>query len=143
MSSEPSDDVLALRQLAGSVRKGEAMFRAPDMRATVQWYVGLGFTVADEFEDAGELTFARLSFGECAFALSPGATTGPRDTSLWLFTERVVELYQRMKRLTSSFDEELYAPFYGGQQFSVRDPNGLVLVFWQPDGLTAQPGASA
>jgi hypothetical protein len=28
------------------------------------------------------------------------------------------------------FDEELYDPFYGGRQFSLRDPNGYGLVFY-------------
>lgn len=27
------------------------------------------------------------------------------------------------------FDEGLYEPFYGGRQFSVRDVNGLELIF--------------
>ena len=30
------------------------------------------------------------------------------------------------------FEEDLYSPFYGGRQFSVRDPNGLSVVFHQP-----------
>jgi hypothetical protein len=32
-----------------------------------------------------------------------------------------------------SFDEDLYGPFYGGRQFSVRDPNGCSLIFYQPE----------
>jgi hypothetical protein len=34
------------------------------------------------------------------------------------------------------FEEDLYEPFYGGRQFSIRDPNGLALIFWHPEWLT-------
>jgi hypothetical protein len=33
------------------------------------------------------------------------------------------------------FEEDLYTPFYGGWQFSIRDINGLALIFWQPEWL--------
>jgi hypothetical protein len=32
-------------------------------------------------------------------------------------------------------DRDLYTPFYGGRQFSIRDINGLALIFWQPEWL--------
>jgi catechol 2,3-dioxygenase-like lactoylglutathione lyase family enzyme len=141
-------DTGELAQLASSVTKSAPMFRVADMRATVRWYQALGFRVHDEYEAGGELTFARLSFGSSELALSPGARTGPRDVSLWLFTDRIDEIYQLVKarqlRATRSreagdsqaleirFDEDLYTPFHGGRQFSVRDPNGLSLIFFQP-----------
>jgi hypothetical protein len=108
--------------------------------------------VEDRYEDGGELIFARLSFGNGEFTLSPGATAGPSDVSLWFFTNRVQDLYQLLKdrqlRLARAaltgvssqepevrFDEDLYEPFYGGRQFSVRDNNNLALIFWQPAWL--------
>jgi ankyrin repeat protein len=147
--SPVGSDGTELRQLADSVRKGDPMFRVPDMRATVQWYQAIGFALIDAYEDSGDLVFARLSFGKCELTLSPGATAGPRDVSLWLYTDRVEELYRQLKNrqvqaagVTPSvgdaevpFEEDLYAPFYGGRQFSIRDINGLTLIFWQPDWL--------
>ena len=128
------------------------MFTVRDMRATVRWYESIGFSVHDRYEDGGELTFARLSLGSGEFTLSPGATTGPRDVSLWFLTDRVQDLYEPLKErqflvaqaLLSGgssetpevrFDEDLYEPFYGGRQFSIRDINDLSLVFWQPPWL--------
>ena len=131
----------AIRALAGSIRKSEPMFWVADMRATVAWYESIGFELADSFEDDGEPVFARLTFGAGALTLSPGAATGPRDVRLWFFTDRVRDLYGALKSAsdngnpTLAFDEELYEPFYGGQQFSIRDPNGLSLIFWQPAWL--------
>ena len=79
--------------------------------------------------------------------------------SLWFYTDRVEELYHHLKarQLQAAvgdaslrtdaaeipFDEDLYVPFYGGRQFGIRDPNGLSLIFWQPDWLVSseQPAA--
>jgi hypothetical protein len=92
-----------------------------------------------------------VRFGQAEFTLSPGATTGPRDVSLWFFTSRVEELYalfkeQQLRRARATgadtndepdvpFEEDLYEPFYGGRQFSIRDIDGLTLIFWQPTWL--------
>lgn len=144
-----------LAALQASVRQSYPMLSVPDMRATVGWYESIGFTARDRYEESGELLFVRLTFGACEFALSSGGGARSRDVSLWLFTDRVRELYeafkQRVLHATAPdaaggspevrFEEDLYAPFYGGQQFSIRDINGLSLVFWQPDWL--QPAASS
>jgi ankyrin repeat protein len=138
--------------VASSIRKSAPMFRVPDMRATLRWYESIGFAVEDRYEEGGDLMFARLSFGQGEFTLSPGATVGPRDVSLWFFTDRVQELYELLKErqlrmaqaaLTSDsskepevrFEEDIYEPFYGGRQFSIRDNNDLSLIFWQPAWL--------
>jgi catechol 2,3-dioxygenase-like lactoylglutathione lyase family enzyme len=133
------------------VKKISPMFAVRDMRATVRWYQSIGFTLADEYEDSGDLVFARLTFGNGEFTLGPGGNPGPRDVSLWFFTDRVEPLYkafkQRQLRAAGSatnadagdfevrFEEDLYTPFYGGRQFGIRDINGLSLIFWQPEWL--------
>ena len=129
-----------------------------DVRATVRWYQAIGFTLHDEYEDSGELVFARLTFGNGEFTLGPGRNPGPRDVTLWFFTDRVEALYDalRQRQLSAEgrapnavagefevrFDEDLYTPFYGGRQFSIRDINGLTLIFWQPDWLTPGGGSA-
>jgi ankyrin repeat protein/catechol 2,3-dioxygenase-like lactoylglutathione lyase family enzyme len=139
-AATPEDGPMADRPdliatLSGSVKKGDPMFSVADMRATVSWYESIGFTVIDRYEDHGELTFAKLSFGRCEFGLSPGGNPGPRDVSLWFYTDRIQDLYELFKAQRVAFDEDLYVPFYGGHQFSIRDINGLSLIFWQPDWL--------
>ena len=138
--------------ISASVKKSDPMFSVADMRATVHWYESIGFTVIDRYEDDGELMFAKLSFGACEFGLSPGGSPGPRDVSLWFYTNCIQDLYEVLKarqiRVAQAalagatvepevrFDEDLYVPFYGGRQFSIRDINGLSLIFWQPDWLS-------
>lgn len=119
---------------ARSIGKSVPMFFVRDMRATVQWYESMGFTVSDQYEDDGELVFATVSLGAGEFALSPGGDSGPRNVNFWFFTDRVEEFYRlfREQKPDVRFDEDLYEPFYGGRQFSIFDNNGLSLVFWQP-----------
>ena len=86
------------------------------------------------------MDWARLEFGKSAIMLVPGHVR----TSLWFYTDRIDDLYQvyRSRQLRAAhaaldgedvpqvrFDEGLYEPFYGGRQFSVRDVNGLELIF--------------
>jgi ankyrin repeat protein len=141
----------AMIAAAKSVKKISPMFAVRDMRATVRWYQSLGFTPQDEYEDCGELVFARLTFGNGEFTLGPGGNPGPANVSLWFFTDRVQELYEVLKarqlraagralnaadgEVEVRFEEDLYTPFYGGWQFSIRDINGLALIFWQPEWL--------
>jgi ankyrin repeat protein len=147
-----------LKSAGTSVKGSSPMFRVPDMRATVAWYESIGFTVADRYEDSGELTFARITFGGGEFALTGGSDAGPRDVSLWFFTDRIQELYELFKRrqrasLAASadaaslpdvgFEQDLYEPFYGGRQFDVRDCNGLSLIFWQPPWLSSGAATTA
>jgi ankyrin repeat protein len=136
---------------AKSVKSSSPMFRVSDLRATVKWYQSIGFTPRDEYEDCGELVFARLTFGNGEFTLGPGGDPGPANVSLWFFTDRVQELYDILKarqlraagrastaadgEVDVRFEEDLYTPFYGGRQFSIRDINGLALIFWQPEWL--------
>jgi ankyrin repeat protein len=143
-------DPAGVSAFAGSIQKSMPMFFVRDMRATVRWYESIGFTVSEQFEDGDQLVFARVSFGNGGFALSPGGASGFRDVRLWFFTDRVEDLYQVLKKRQQRaahaafadvpgeepdvwFEEDLYEPFYGGRQFSVRDLNGLHLIFWQPD----------
>lgn len=114
------------------IRKSEPMFSVPDMRATVQWYRSLGFTVEGEHERDGALVFAHVTYGGGAFAIGPGASP-PSGVSLWFFTDDIDAVHAHMKARGVPFAEAMYHPFYGGRQFSICDCNGLNLIFWQPE----------
>jgi ankyrin repeat protein len=146
---------------AASVKRVSPMFWVRDVRATVRWYRSIGFTVHDEYEDSGELAFARLTFGNGEITLSSGGNPGTRDVALWFYTDRIQELYDVLKRhqlraagaaerpshadapFEVQFNEDLYTPFYGGRQFSIRDVNGLSLIFWQHEWLVPGSGPAA
>jgi ankyrin repeat protein len=154
--TSPSDGIVPA---ASSVRRGVPMVSVPDMRATMRWYESIGFATEDQYEDGGEVRFAKLTFGDSVLTLTPSGGPRPCGVSLWFFSDRVADLYQwfKARQLRSAravlaggepaalpvpFEQDLHAPFYGGRQFSVRDPNGLELVFYQPDWLrpSGEPG---
>ena len=143
----PTDVRSDLAAAAKSVTQLAPMLSVADPRATVRWYQSIGFTVHDEYEHDGQLVFARLTFGEAFFTVGPGGDPGPRAMSMWFFCRGVEELYRaftmRQQHAAAggaptsadpniAFEEDLYTPFYGGRQFSIRDLNGVSLVFWQP-----------
>src|SRR5688572_9224701 len=121
---------------AASVKMSAPSFAVRDTRATVRWYQSIGFTLADAYEDGGELVWARLTFGKGEFTLGPGGNPGPRHVALWFITDRVQELHELVKArqlhagdadgttvATDSairFQQDLYEPFYGGRQFDIR-----------------------
>ncbi|MGH7615101.1 MAG: ankyrin repeat domain-containing protein [Gemmatimonadales bacterium] len=130
----------SMAALGDSIRKHIPMFAVPDMAATIAWYTSMGFTLQGRHPEQGEMDWACLSYGGSEIMLVPGRGR----TSLWFYTDRIDALYEfvRARQLEAAraalagevepgvrFDEALYEPFYGGRQFSVRDLNGLELIF--------------
>ena len=122
---------------------------APDMEATAAWYQAIGFTEAAAYEDNGKLDYVVLWFGAAGIHLNRFGEP-LKGASLWIDTDRIDDIYERLKqrqlhamqaaladepgdRIEVRFVEDLYAPFYGGRQFGIQDPNGVVLYFHQPD----------
>jgi len=139
---------------AEGVDKGESPhrgIRAPitptlcvtDVDATVAWYRALGFSLDERYPASGPISWAALSWGKASLTVQPRVRRPHDQVSLWFHTDGIEELYQalRARQLaavgggTSSaadavhFLEDLYEPFYGGRQFSIRDLNGCELVF--------------
>lgn len=133
----------SIQEFADGITGSEPMFSVADMRATLRWYKAIGFSVPFEYEDGGEVHFARVAFGAAKFCLSPGGEPGPRDVSFWLYTTDIDSLYRRLRAMQQQreqrsdlpivkFEEDLHTPFYSGRQFSIKDPNGVTLIFLQP-----------
>jgi ankyrin repeat protein len=136
-----------LEGLAESVQGFGVSFHAPDMRATVAWYEAIGFSVTSRYEDDGELDYVVMSFGAARVHFSRFGER-VKGASLWLYTDRIDEIYQRLKQrqfkyveadaaaqdtaVAIRFTQDLYAPFYGGRQFDIQDPNGVSVYFHGP-----------
>jgi ankyrin repeat protein/uncharacterized glyoxalase superfamily protein PhnB len=122
------------------------MLCVADVGAAVAWYTSLGFTLRARYPEAGEMTWAALAWGPVELMVQPLGGR-PRDqVALWFHTRRIEDLYGLFKgrQLDAAraalagdtagkpgiqFLEDLYEPFYGGRQFSIRDPHGFELVF--------------
>jgi uncharacterized glyoxalase superfamily protein PhnB len=98
------------------------------------------------------LDWRSVRFGDAELMFVPstepwrGATMG---LSLWIRTDRLDDVYallkqqqlERARELLAGegddkpevrFTGDLYTAFYGQREFSIRDPNGVELNFFQP-----------
>jgi len=133
--------------LRDSMRKQVTpMLCVADVGVAVAWYTSLGFKLQGRYPEVGEMSWAALSFGKTELMVQQRGRRASDQIALWFHTARIDELYELFKsrQLRASqaaldgktaenpeihFLEDLYEPFHGGRQFSVRDINGLELVF--------------
>ncbi len=110
------------------------MIHVPDVREAVNWYESIGFLVIDTGEVDGEMVWAMLSFGDGRIMFDEGG--GPsaqdrREVDLYVHTENVDELFQRLKDRVE-IRVELNNTFYGMREFIIRDLNGFWITFGEP-----------
>lgn len=142
----PRSRVLSgLNKLRNSVSKCVPMIQTPDVAGTLQWYSSIGFKEISRFSENGVVNFGMAAFGKAEIMFCCGEKKGKRDASVWLYTNRVRDLYELLKsRQTAAtlsesaaqaggidFVEPLNDTFYGARQFGIRDPNGCTLYFIQ------------
>jgi len=111
------------------------MIHVPDVRATVDWYVGIGFTVIVAYGDDGDgLSFAMLAFGSGEVMFSEGGQPSAahrREVDLYVYSDNVDDLYQRLKDRVEVV-EGPHDTFYGMREFIIRDLNRFWMTFGQP-----------
>jgi len=110
------------------------MIHVPDVRATVDWYRGIGFTVLDTYGDEADgLSFAMLSFGSSEVKFNSGgqpSTRHRREVDLYVYTDNVDDLYGRLKDRVDVIDGP-HDTFYGMREFIIRDLNRFWITFGQ------------
>ncbi|MCI0488549.1 MAG: VOC family protein [Blastocatellia bacterium] len=114
------------------------MIHVPDVRATVEWYASIGFTVTGTHEDEsdGNLDWASLSFGTTEIMLDEGGRPSSqhrREVDLYVHTEDVAAVYRRLKDRVEIV-EPLHDTVYGMCEFIIRDLNRFWITFGQPAG---------
>ena len=115
------------------MRRVTPMIHVPDVRATIDWYKSLDFNVVNANEDNGKIDWAMLSFGDSAVMFNAGGqntTSDRRDVDLYVHTDNVSDLYERLRERVE-VREELHHTFYGMREFIIRDLNGFWVTFGQ------------
>lgn len=124
------------------------MVGVADMKRTVEWYQAVGFELAGSHGENGDMDWASVTFGESEIMFVPGKGE-TKGTSLWIRTTRLDDLYANLKQrqlawaaatiageptdaLEIRFTGDLRTMFYGQREFSLLDPNGVELYFYQP-----------
>ena len=110
------------------------MIHVPDVRATVDWYSGIGFTVTATYGDDGDgLSFAIVSFGSSEVMFNQGgqpSTRDRREVDLYVYTDNVDDLYRRLKDRVD-VKAAPHDTFYGMREFIIHDLNRFWITFGQ------------
>ncbi|HUQ84302.1 MAG TPA: ankyrin repeat domain-containing protein [Gemmatimonadaceae bacterium] len=145
-ASPSSTSEQRLAAMRASMKYIVPMLCVPDVDATAEWLQSFGFTLEERHPKTGQMDWASLSFGKVWLMVQPRVARPQQQIALWFYTSGIDDLYDmfRARQLESArsamaggpakppavhFLEDLYEPFYGGRQFSIRDPNGFELVF--------------
>src|SRR5262249_17390576 len=131
----------SIAKMADSIKKGIPMIFVPDVARALDWYTSIGFKEIGRYKDGELVNWGMLSFGKAELMLNMHGKPAPHDVSLWFYTDQVDRLYQLLKsrQLAAAhaalvgeagadqgieFVQDIYNPFYGGREFSIRDLNG-------------------
>ncbi len=155
-ANQPSSPKKTAAETPTSVRASigrlTPMLGVPDMKRTIAWYESIGFALARSHGEDGKLDWASMRFGDAEIMFVPSTDPGGgamSALSLWIRTERLDDLYSLLKQRQLErahaalageaadepdvqFTGDLYTAFYGQREFSIRDPNGVDLNFYQP-----------
>lgn len=110
------------------------MLHVPDVRATVHWYVELGFQLQRENEEDGNLNWALLTFenSEIMFDSFGTPSDAPRrEVDLYIHTGDLARVRENLPGPVEIV-EEVHDTFYGMREFILRDLNGFWITFGQP-----------
>ena len=144
-SAAPADFPTSMSKLANTVSKCIPMINVPDVAQALEWYVSIGFKELGRYADDGHVNWGIVSMGGAELMLNMHGKAGMQSASLWFYTDQVDDLYQTFKsrqldaaqtvlegepnKQGIEFVSHIYDPFYGGREFSIRDPNGYILNF--------------
>jgi uncharacterized glyoxalase superfamily protein PhnB len=110
------------------------MIHVPDVRATVDWYVDIGFKIIDTYDDGRDgLSFAILEFGNSEVMFNQGGQPSAghrREVDLYIYTENIDEIFDRLKNRVEVV-EPPHDQFYGMREFIIRDINRFWITFAQ------------
>ena len=110
------------------------MLHVPNVRATADWYVSIGFTLARTNEEDDEMNWASLTFGDSQIMLScdgKPSSAHRREVDLYIRSAGVDQLYDQLKDRVDIV-EPPHDTFYGMREFIFRDINRFWITFGQP-----------
>src|SRR5260370_12633470 len=110
------------------------MIHVHDVRATVEWYQALGFTVLNTYDDGGNgLSFAILSLGNSEVMFNSGGNSSVahrREVDLYVYADNIDDLFQHLRDRVDIV-EGPHNTFYGMREFILRDINRYWITFAQ------------
>lgn len=117
--------------------KSTPMIHVPDVRATAEWYVALGFTLTGwnpECQGGETWNWAALRLGTSELMFDSGGRPSDahrREVDLYIQTDALDALWARLKDEAEIF-EAPHDTEYGMREFIIRDLNRFWITFGQP-----------
>jgi uncharacterized glyoxalase superfamily protein PhnB len=110
-------------------------FTVNDLQRSINWYQdGLGFHVAERWEEGGELKGVMLQAGSCQLGLSQDDFSRGRERTkglgfrIWCETTQDIDaLAERLRRSGGEIAEEP-GERWGSYSFTVQDPDGFKIM---------------
>ena len=110
-----------------------------NLQRSLDFFVGLGFTVEERWEDKGVLLGAMLRAGDTRLGLSQDDGKKGRDrvkgVGMRLYIEaddNIDDVAARAKRAGVALTTEPHDTEWGARAFDVQDPSGFVLTIASP-----------
>ena len=104
------------------------VYQISDMEKTLAFYEGLGFKVA---KNDGRIAVVYVNWFSAEFHLANDVDTSPKDGPLVLVSVDVDEFYKLATEAGYQPESELQKTVNGRREFSLRDPNGYLMVFFE------------
>lgn len=110
------------------------MIHVPNVQEAMEWYARIGFVLEGTSVDDGQVTWAAMSLGSSQIMLNAGGRTSDaprREVDLYIHTEDIDSLHERINSVLEQAVEPVEETFYGNREFTIRDLNGFWLTFGQ------------
>lgn len=103
-------------------------YKVVDMDKTIAFYESLGFRI-DKKND--RFAIAYVNWFSAEFHLTNDIDDSPKDGPLVLVSVDIDEFYKGAIAAGHTPESELQKTDFGRREFSVRDPNGYLMVFFE------------
>lgn len=104
------------------------VYKVVDMDKTLAFYEGLGFRVAS---NDGRLAVVYVNWFSAEFHLTNDIDDSPKDGPLVLVSVEVDKFYEAAIAAGYKPESELQATVNKRREFSLRDPNGYLMIFFE------------
>jgi catechol 2,3-dioxygenase-like lactoylglutathione lyase family enzyme len=104
------------------------VYKVVDMDKTLAFYESLGFTVA---KNDGRIAVVYVNWFSAEFHLANDIDDSPKDGPLVLISVDLKKFYEGALAAGPKPESELQETVNGRTEFSLRDPNGYLMVFFE------------
>ena len=111
------------------------MIHVPNIRATIEWYTSIGFSLLRQHEEDEEITWASLAFGNSEIMLNIDgrpSTAHRREVDLYILTDDLDAIHHKLRDRVDIV-EDIHDTFYGMREFIIRDNNRFWITFGEPN----------